>query len=226
LLKEGRDITKKTDLTTDNHSDASKQVKAVHHFGDGPTEERITTSVDGTMMPKESTNHDESAGIITAMVYKESIDTQVGIGLKGNANKNLYISSIADGGLFASTDLKTGQDLLTINNIDCQNMSSTEAIKLIRSTKGNLTITATDEASFISAPTGRSRRQYCSSKQKHPNQLHPQLIRTKSLVACLLHLNYLQSSPLFQHQPWRLRRNIIMAQEVERQKRLNSTRDW
>ena len=158
LLEEGRDITKKTDLTTNNHSDAFKQVKAVHHFGDGPTEERITTSaVDGTTMPKESTNHDDSAGIITAMVYKESIDTQVGIGLKGNANKNLYISSIADGGLFASTDLKTGQDLLTINNIDCQNMSSTEAIKLIRSTKGNLTITATDETSFISAPT-RSRR--------------------------------------------------------------------
>lgn len=36
-------------------------------------------------------------------------------------------------------------------------MSSTEAIKLIRSTKGNLTITATDEASFISAPTGQGR---------------------------------------------------------------------
>mmetsp|Transcript_29262 Transcript_29262/g.52929 ORF Transcript_29262/g.52929 Transcript_29262/m.52929 type:complete len:149 (+) Transcript_29262:81-527(+) len=34
-------------------------------------------------------------------------------------------------------------------------MPSTEAIKLIRSTKGNLTITASDEASFISAPTGQ-----------------------------------------------------------------------
>jgi hypothetical protein len=45
-------------------------------------------------MPKESTNHDDSAGISTAMVYKESIDTQVGIGLKGNANKTSTLAAL------------------------------------------------------------------------------------------------------------------------------------
>jgi C-terminal processing protease CtpA/Prc len=88
--------------------------------------------------------HHQHMTLNTATVYKASPDSPVGIGLRA-VNHNVYVSSIADGGLFSTTDLKVGQRVLSINNKNCQGLTSTEAIRLVKSATGSLTILATDE---------------------------------------------------------------------------------
>ena len=72
--------------------------------------------------------HHQHMTLNTATVYKASPDSPVGIGLRA-VNHNVYVSSIADGGLFSTTDLKVGQRVLSINNKKCQGLTSTEAIR-------------------------------------------------------------------------------------------------
>lgn len=161
-LEEGRNLTK-TEVTTKVLSDGSKQVKTVRHFADGSTEEStIVSATEKKSTKKEPTapkphpvlksSKDRAIALITATVHKASVDSKVGIGLRA-VNRNIYISSIAVGGLFSTTDLKVGQRVLSINNKDCQGMSSTEAITLVRSATGILTILATDDEI---APTAAS----------------------------------------------------------------------
>ena len=96
---------------------------------------------------------------ITATVYKASPDRHVGIGLRA-VNQKVYISSVAQGRPFSRTDLNVGQRVLKINGKDCYGMTTTQAITLVESTTGNLTILATDEVT--ARPT--------SSKQAAPEQ--------------------------------------------------------
>jgi hypothetical protein len=109
----------------------------------------------------------------TATVYKASPESPVGIGLRA-VNHNVYVSSIADGGLFSTTDLKVGQRVLSINNKNCQGLTSTEAIRLVKSATGSLTILATDE---VVATTPTTLKHQAAPEQPkmshHPNGTKP-----------------------------------------------------
>jgi C-terminal processing protease CtpA/Prc len=121
--------------------------------------------------------HHQHMTLNTATVYKASPDSPVGIGLRA-VNHNVYVSSIADVRLFSRTDLKVGQRVLSINNKNCQGLTSTEAIGLVKSATGSVTILATDEV-VATTPT----RQQATSKQQaapeqprmshHPNGTKP-----------------------------------------------------
>jgi hypothetical protein len=108
--------------------------------------------------------------LITAKVHKASADSKVGIGLRA-VGSNVYISSIVDGGIFARTSLKTGQRVLSINNQDCQGMSTSEAVALIRSAPGAVTIVATNE--MMPPIAGKQVAGIStSSESAHPKQDH------------------------------------------------------
>lgn len=132
---------------------ASKQVAEGTISAEEATESVISSSTTPTLFANGTLEQEritaspattENIKLITAKVHKVSADSKVGIGLRA-ISSNVYISSIVDGGLFSHTSLKTGQRVLSINNQDCQGMSTTEAVSLIKFAPGAVTIVATKE---------------------------------------------------------------------------------
>ena len=65
-----------------------------------------------------------------------------GIGLSNSVK--MLISTISEDGLFAGSGLRVGQKVLSINNVDCRGMSSGEAVRMLRTSVGQITVVADD----------------------------------------------------------------------------------
>lgn len=77
---------------------------------------------------------------ILGKVEKETKDTKCGISLLRDAETdNIMVTSMAEGGLFSSTDIKVGQKVIAINGQECPK-STKEAIKLIREAEGTVSV--------------------------------------------------------------------------------------
>ena len=77
--------------------------------------------------------------IITA-VHRESKETKVGLSIKTDPQSNLIVvSKISDDGLFAKTNVKVGQQLVSINGEACPD-SSLDAIGMIKDIEATLTL--------------------------------------------------------------------------------------
>ena len=77
---------------------------------------------------------------IAVNIHKQSKDDKLGIGLKGSP---ILISNIVDGSLFAKSGLLTvGMQLLSINNIPLDGMTSSYAIQLLKDAEGQVVVVA------------------------------------------------------------------------------------
>ncbi|KAL9187591.1 hypothetical protein ACHAXT_001694 [Thalassiosira profunda] len=111
---------------------------------EGDIEEAMPTAVGGIQQPSIAIKQGNGkAGAKEARLYtgrqvkvfvtKPSQDCRLGIGLTGN-DGTIRITSIAQDGLFARTNLKVGQVLGTINGAPCK--TATEAVARMREAKG------------------------------------------------------------------------------------------
>jgi C-terminal processing protease CtpA/Prc len=82
--------------------------------------------------------------MVLATATKASADSKVGIGLKADDGGNVVISSLAENGLFAGSDLRVGMRVTGINGKPCRGMAKEEAIRLIRESPGQVSISATE----------------------------------------------------------------------------------
>jgi len=86
---------------------------------------------------------------IVAIVNKATVDQLLGIGLinaTGGSSVTISISSLAEDGLFVGSGLRVGQQVLSINNIDCHGMTSGDAVRILRNSVGQITVIADDPA--------------------------------------------------------------------------------
>jgi C-terminal processing protease CtpA/Prc len=83
----------------------------------------------------------EDIGLIGATVNKTTPETKVGIGLK-EADGDIFISSIYEGGLFAKTELREDLKLVSVNKTNVEGMSKNDAIKLFKEAEGEITVMA------------------------------------------------------------------------------------
>ena len=77
---------------------------------------------------------------VTATAVKEKGE-KVGL-LLGEKEKRLFVSKIVPDGLMSKTELKPGMQVLSINNVDCNGMSVSDAASLLLESEGNMTILA------------------------------------------------------------------------------------
>ena len=90
-------------------------------------------------------NARKRATLLSATVIKQSLNDKLGLGLL-RRDGALRISSIFPGGLLSeSTPFHVGDRLISINQVNCQNMSKSQAANLLRSIAGTLTIVVHDE---------------------------------------------------------------------------------
>jgi C-terminal processing protease CtpA/Prc len=91
----------------------------------------------------------EKVGVIHASAFKESPSVKVGIGLK-TVKGYAVISSLAEDGLFADSDLRIGMRLVSVNGKNCMQMDKMAAIKIFKETEGTLDVMA-EEFGLIGA---------------------------------------------------------------------------
>ena len=80
--------------------------------------------------------------VYTATMTKHSAAQSIGIGLKSNPTHGIFISSIHADSPLAGSSLKIGMKLLSINDISMTDLTSKDAIKILKETEGKLVLTA------------------------------------------------------------------------------------
>lgn len=83
----------------------------------------------------------EDIGLISVTVTKDSVDMKLGISL-ADINGKIVITSIAEDGVFANSEIVPGLRLLCINSTLCKGITKTEAINILKSVEGDITIIA------------------------------------------------------------------------------------
>ena len=80
--------------------------------------------------------------LVSATVFRESLNTRLGLFLRQVDGRIMITGMDEKFGLFANTNLQVGMALVSINGMLCPTMSCKEAVKFLKSVKGDLTITA------------------------------------------------------------------------------------
>lgn len=83
--------------------------------------------------------------MITVTVQRDSAGSKIGLAAK-TVNSKIVITRVLDGSLFASTDLRAGQVIVSVNDIPFAGMTAGQALALMTATVGVLTIVADDGA--------------------------------------------------------------------------------
>ena len=82
---------------------------------------------------------------VVAIAYKQIKEQKCGITFKQDTPHDpVVVSRIIPDGLFASSPLKAGMQVLSVNNIPIEDMSSPEAVQLIKDAVGQISIVAED----------------------------------------------------------------------------------
>jgi len=76
---------------------------------------------------------------INATVYKDSLDTKVGLTVVATGGK-VYVDSLA--GLFAATALQAGDEVVMVNGNLVEGMTSNEVVAIIKSITGDVNVVA------------------------------------------------------------------------------------
>jgi len=80
---------------------------------------------------------------IAASAFKESIDSRLGIGLINSVpGAPVTVSKIAPDGLFPSSGLVVGMQVLSINNLPLDGMTSGQAIQILKDAVGQIVLVA------------------------------------------------------------------------------------
>ena len=109
------------------------------------TDVELVTNSQGTthLAPLDYSLKQNRAALLSATVLKENRNDKVGLGLSNNCTDqcfHLTISSILPGGLLSESPFQVGDQLLSINNISCQDMRASVALQLLRNITGAMTI--------------------------------------------------------------------------------------
>eukprot|EP00980_Cylindrotheca_fusiformis_P000542 scaffold133_cov115-Cylindrotheca_fusiformis.AAC.2 len=81
------------------------------------------------------------AGGAVAVVFKESKDQKCGITLKqDDPSDPVSVSRISDDGLFANSGLKVGMQVVSINNVAVENLTSPQAVEVLKEAEGKVTV--------------------------------------------------------------------------------------
>ncbi|KAL3785816.1 hypothetical protein ACHAWO_007993 [Cyclotella atomus] len=114
--------------------------------------------------------------LVTGIVYKQVKEQTCGISFhRDTLYDPIVISRIRPDGLFASSSLAVGMQVLTVNNVPVDDMTSSEALQLIKDTVGQVSIVAENrtiavaEAVCVNAaplvPESRQKRGFIILKQ-------------------------------------------------------------
>lgn len=87
--------------------------------------------------------------VVTATVFRESLDTKLGLSLR-QMDDRIMITGKSPDGLFVNTDLKVGMALVSMNGELCRTMDSKAAIAFLKAVQGDLTVTA-EHVGYVSA---------------------------------------------------------------------------
>jgi len=128
------------------------------------------TAMDIVMMLKaaesELTVVAGDAGYCSAVVTKPDPDCKLGIGVI-ERDGQIYITSIAQDGLFGGTDLKEGYRVVSVNKQPCKGLSSMEAVALFKGAETDLTVLAEDPGYTKAVVYKESPTQKCGIQVKN-----------------------------------------------------------
>ena len=85
--------------------------------------------------------HTTTMSIVTAKAYRASPDTKLGIGLRVASNSGLITLRSVDG-IFASSGLHTGMELLSVNGIPTHGMAVDDVVAILSQVMGEVTLEA------------------------------------------------------------------------------------
>jgi predicted metalloprotease with PDZ domain len=108
---------------------------------------------------------------VTATVDKKP-DTKLGLSIKrSSVTGTTRIGKISDAGLFASTDLKEGMKVVSINETRVAGMELNDILEVLKSAEGKVTIVAETEAEIAAAgtPVASSGASVGSASQSRPS---------------------------------------------------------
>lgn len=106
------------------------------------------------------------AGYYSANVSKPDPDCKLGIGVIDREGQ-IYITSIADDGLFGGTDLKEGYRVVSVNKQSCKGLSSMEAVALFKGAETDLVVMAEDPGYLKAVVHKSSPSQKCGIQVKN-----------------------------------------------------------
>lgn len=92
-----------------------------------------------TFLVKEMESALVPGTLVTTVLYKESQDSPVGMGVKV-VDGQVCVGNIKEGSAAAATDLRTGMILKYINNFDCVGLNSNQAAMLLANASGKVEI--------------------------------------------------------------------------------------
>lgn len=101
----------------------------------------VATPVSYSQTPIVTAVAESSSPVVVAVGNKPTKDTSVGIGIKA-PNGTPVISSIQPDGLFATSALRVGMDIQSINKQSVSGKTAAEATQLIKDAVGEITIIA------------------------------------------------------------------------------------
>jgi len=125
------------------------------------TADRYLDSLIGTItVIAHNEGDDGNPNIVASMITKRNADDVSGIGFRTRTDGPL-VSSISSAGLFASSLLNVGDQVRTINGVDCAQLDSWNAASVIKTAPKTVTIVAKTHgraASVVAASTARHKR--------------------------------------------------------------------
>ena len=105
-------------------------------------------------------------GFVSATVSKPDPDCKLGIGVI-ERDGQIYITSIAEDGLFGGTDLQEGYRVVSVNKKACKGLSSMEAVALFKSAEEDLVVMAEDPGYVKAVVQKTSPTQKCGIQVKN-----------------------------------------------------------
>jgi len=139
--------------------------------------------------------------VVVAAIYKSSSSSNTGISFYDEGGK-VFIHEVQSDGLFGSTNLQAGMQVIAMNNISTQGMSSANVSKIIDEAKGTVTILSQDliqvdiqvdveepdidlgQPYIIAAPTSTAIMAMSASSTDDDRVVVPKIVKEAQDVSC------------------------------------------
>jgi C-terminal processing protease CtpA/Prc len=146
-LRAGQEIISINDQPADGKS--GTEIAAM--IASAPNEVKIKVIAEATKPDYEYKRTMPAPEVITAVAYKPTPDSKVGIRFVANR-----ISHVKGGGLFSSSDLRVGQEVVSINDQPVDGKSGTEIAAMIASVPRVVTIKVIAVAVAVATDTSQA----------------------------------------------------------------------
>ena len=97
-------------------------------------------------VPVQAVPVTSSPARIVATGTKQTKDSKAGIKFIQAADGTVVISGLSQGSIFEGSSLKAGQEVISVNDINCNGKASTDVVEIIRHAEGTVTIVAQEKA--------------------------------------------------------------------------------